>query len=87
MMRSFHYACHIALREPGLRALAEGFAAALAGAFREAYFSALKVPASRALLEGFMLEKAVYELNYELNNRPDWAEIPLLGLKQLVTEY
>ena len=25
----------------------------------------------------FMLDKALYELNYELNNRPDWVRIPL----------
>ncbi len=28
-------------------------------------------------LEIFMIEKAIYELNYELNNRPDWISIPL----------
>lgn len=87
MMRSFHYASHIALREPARRPLAEEFAAEMAHAFQAAYFSALEVPASRALLGAYMLEKAVYELHYELNNRPDWSEIPLLGLKQLVTEY
>ncbi len=38
-----------------------------------------------ALLELFVLEKALYELNYELNNRPDWARIPLRGLLDLVT--
>ena len=30
-----------------------------------------------ALLQLFMLDKALYELNYELNNRPDWVRIPL----------
>src|SRR4029078_4068146 len=30
-----------------------------------------------ALLEAFMLEKALYELRYELNNRPEWVRIPL----------
>lgn len=33
-----------------------------------------------ALLRIFLLEKAVYELGYELNNRPDWVSIPLKGL-------
>lgn len=36
------------------------------------------------LLDLFVLEKAVYELRYELNNRPDWASIPLKGILQLV---
>jgi maltose alpha-D-glucosyltransferase/alpha-amylase len=35
------------------------------------------------LLVPFLLEKAVYELGYELNNRPDWLVIPLRGVKQL----
>jgi predicted trehalose synthase len=32
------------------------------------------------LLDAHVLEKALYELCYELNNRPDWAIIPLRGL-------
>ena len=32
------------------------------------------------LLELFVLEKAVYELKYEVDNRPDWVRIPLNGL-------
>jgi maltose alpha-D-glucosyltransferase/alpha-amylase len=36
------------------------------------------------LLDAFVLEKAVYELNYELNNRPDWVRIPLRGILQLL---
>jgi maltose alpha-D-glucosyltransferase/alpha-amylase len=32
------------------------------------------------LLEAFILEKAFYELGYELDNRPDWIRIPLHGL-------
>jgi maltose alpha-D-glucosyltransferase/alpha-amylase len=34
----------------------------------------------RVLLDSFLLEKALYELGYELNNRPDWALIPLKGI-------
>ena len=30
-----------------------------------------------------MLQKVLYELSYELNNRPDWVSIPLRGLLDL----
>lgn len=36
------------------------------------------------LLTTFLLEKALYELNYELNNRPGWVSIPLRGIKALM---
>jgi maltose alpha-D-glucosyltransferase/alpha-amylase len=38
----------------------------------------------RTLLEIQMLEKTTYELLYELNTRPDWAELPLRGLLALL---
>jgi maltose alpha-D-glucosyltransferase/alpha-amylase len=41
-------------------------------------------PAHRALLEAFTLDKALYELGYELNNRPDWVRIPLIGVRSLI---
>ena len=34
----------------------------------------------------FTLEKAIYELGYELNNRPDWVHLPLAGIRQLLGE-
>ena len=37
----------------------------------------------QVLLDAYLLEKAVYELGYELNNRPDWVGIPLQGILQL----
>jgi maltose alpha-D-glucosyltransferase/alpha-amylase len=36
------------------------------------------------LLNSFLLEKAIYELGYEINNRPEWIIIPLKGTKQLL---
>jgi maltose alpha-D-glucosyltransferase/alpha-amylase len=42
-------------------------------------------PQQRAvLLDLFLLDKALYELNYELNNRPDWVRIPLRGIADLL---
>jgi hypothetical protein len=38
---------------------------------------------SDPLLKAFLLEKAIYELDYELNTRPDWAVIPSMGIKHL----
>jgi trehalose synthase-fused probable maltokinase len=40
----------------------------------------------RLLLRALLLDKAFYELSYELNNRPDWADIPLDGLLRLLRQ-
>ena len=36
-------------------------------------------------LTTMLLEKALYELRYELNSRPDWVGIPLAGIRDLLT--
>jgi len=36
------------------------------------------------LFQAFLLEKAAYEIGYELNNRPDWVIIPLKGILQIL---
>jgi maltose alpha-D-glucosyltransferase/alpha-amylase len=57
-------------------------AAAEAGAAPEAAW----LPAGddfRRVLQAFVLEKAFYELAYELNSRPDWVRIPLAGLAKM----
>jgi len=36
------------------------------------------------LLRAFILDKALYELRYELNNRPEWVNIPLAGIVKLI---
>jgi maltose alpha-D-glucosyltransferase/alpha-amylase len=61
-------------------------------AFLRGYFvtigDALFVPTEasqrEALLRLWMLDKALYELNYELNNRPDWLRIPIRGVLGLL---
>jgi maltose alpha-D-glucosyltransferase/alpha-amylase len=36
----------------------------------------------KILLDAFLLDKALYEVSYELNNRPDWVRVPLQGILQ-----
>jgi maltose alpha-D-glucosyltransferase/alpha-amylase len=36
------------------------------------------------ILEGYLLDKAVYEIGYELNNRPAWVLIPVRGIKHIL---
>jgi maltose alpha-D-glucosyltransferase/alpha-amylase len=38
----------------------------------------------RLLLDAYLLEKAFYEIVYELNNRPDWVRIPIRGVLELL---
>jgi malto-oligosyltrehalose trehalohydrolase/4-alpha-glucanotransferase len=61
-------------------------------AFVDAYFEAARggsfFPQDRAdadrVVRFFMLEKALYEISYELANRPDWVAIPLRGVLTLL---
>ncbi|MGH9347303.1 MAG: maltose alpha-D-glucosyltransferase [Vicinamibacterales bacterium] len=63
----------------------------VSAAFLRAYLAAVDgaafMPSRREdldlLLHTFMLDKTLYELAYELNNRPDWVHIPLTGLLRL----
>lgn len=57
--------------------------------YHEAVDSTLLPPGQQAteqLLAVFELEKAVYELRYELNNRPDWVAIPVAGILRLLED-
>ncbi|WP_127143106.1 putative maltokinase [Pelagibacterium montanilacus] len=41
---------------------------------------------ARALTDLFVIQKAIYEVGYELANRPDWIQIPLSGIQDLLNE-
>jgi maltose alpha-D-glucosyltransferase/alpha-amylase len=64
----------------------------VSAAFLRAYLAesagAAHLPKSRqelqVLLDAYVLEKALYEIAYELNNRPDWVRIPLRGILELL---
>ena len=43
-------------------------------------------PQAQGLLDGYLLEKSLYELLYELNNRPSWVRIPLAGILSLLEQ-
>jgi maltose alpha-D-glucosyltransferase / alpha-amylase len=94
MLRSFHYAIHSARLEgigQDLEAWVELWPEQMTTAFLEAYLKAagdapfiLKEQQRRALLRLYLMEKAIYELDYELNNRPTWVHIPLRGILRLL---
>ncbi len=41
----------------------------------------------RLILRSYLLEKAIYEIGYEMNNRPDWLRIPLKGVLYVMEAY
>ncbi len=90
MLRSFSYAASAAGRMRRAD-VPEDWEDSARAAFLEGYFGAvdggLMPPgrqATQQLLAVFELEKAVYELRYELNNRPDWVGIPVAGIQRLL---
>jgi maltose alpha-D-glucosyltransferase/alpha-amylase len=46
-----------------------------------------ETPVFQGLLNLYLLEKAFYELSYELNSRPEWVKIPLMGIVSLFNTY
>ncbi len=90
MLRSFAYAASASKLLRGVPA-PEGWEEQARDAFLEAYLEAVDQsllpagrPATEKLLQIFELEKAVYELRYELNNRPDWVSIPVAGIARML---
>jgi maltose alpha-D-glucosyltransferase/alpha-amylase len=73
--------------EPWAQLWERSAAAAFLRAYRETAQGAELVPADTAdfhkLLDVFLLDKALYEVLYELNARPAWVRIPLMGIMSL----
>ena len=96
MLRSFAYARAAAQRTasrslpPASEARPGAWEAAARAAFLDAYLAETRparapflptdAAAFHAALAAWELDKAVYEVNYELNNRPDWLALPLASL-------
>jgi maltokinase len=98
MLRSFHYAAEVALLErheqpdDELRMLADAWVHRNRNAYLAGYFATEGVdallPAGEAernvVLDAFELGKAVYEVGYEREHRPDWERIPRSAIERLV---
>ncbi|MEP6603130.1 MAG: maltose alpha-D-glucosyltransferase [Spartobacteria bacterium] len=100
MMRSFQYAAYSALWQPAMRSedvpflerWADLWYRQMSSVFLQSYLTttagAVFVPKNtddlQILLEAYLLDKAVYEIGYELNNRPDWVVIPIRGIKHIL---
>jgi maltose alpha-D-glucosyltransferase/alpha-amylase len=94
MLRSFDYARHAARAkveqlQPSARCadLADDWVRATTRAFLDAYRASAEHSCvmgewseAARLVDLFTLEKALYEVRYELDNRPDWVVAPLAGL-------
>ena len=81
LLRSLDYAARTAERRTGLDA--EEWLAGAGAAFIGAYGTL--DPSELALLGAFELEKACYEVRYEVSNRPDWLWLPLAAVDRLVS--
>jgi trehalose synthase-fused probable maltokinase len=90
MLRSFAYAASASRILNGVPAPA-GWEDAVREAFLEGYLAEADqtlLPPGRQnvdrLLNVFELEKAVYELRYEIDHRPDWVSIPVAGIARML---
>jgi maltokinase len=92
MLRSFAYAASAASMHRSLP-VPDDFEQRARDTFLEHYLTEIDsalLPAGetaiRNLLSIFELEKVLYELQYELDNRPDWLPIPVAGITRLLDE-
>jgi len=99
MLRSFNYAAHAAVKQRATASATDiGLVKEWEGVARTAFLDgyravakpgqAVFLPATweQALrvIQVYELDKALYELRYEMRNRPDWLAIPLAGIRGLV---
>jgi maltose alpha-D-glucosyltransferase/alpha-amylase len=100
MMRSFQYAAYSALWQPAMRTedvpflerWADIWYRQMSSVFLQSYLQtttdAMFIPNNsddlQIMLEAYLLDKAVYEIGYELNNRPSWVVIPIRGIKHIL---
>ena len=92
MLRSFAYAASAAKIQRGVDP-PEGWEERCRTVFLDGYIDTVEpslLPSTRdqveRLLAVFELEKAVYELRYELHNRPDWVAIPVAGILRMLEQ-
>ncbi len=90
MLRSFAYVTSAVEIQRGGQAPAD-FEQRARERYLQHYFAVVDstlMPAGEAatanVLSIFELEKAIYELQYELDNRPDWVAIPVAGIRRLL---
>jgi len=100
MMRSFQYAAYSALWQPAMRPedipflerWADLWYRQMSSVFLQSYLKTTRgasfIPPRESdlevLLQAYLLDKAVYEVGYELNNRPAWVVIPIRGIKHIL---
>lgn len=95
MMRSFHYAIFKVAMDKEIENLnnAKLWAEEISFSFLNSYLNVAKkeifLPDPKQqqnLLQLFLIDKALYELKYELTNRPSWVHIPLYGILSLLKD-
>lgn len=97
MLRSFAYAAAVAQRQYGISAevarawerqarqrFLDGYRPVVAAA--EAPIVPSRAATAGAVIRAFAIGKAIYECRYEARYRPDWVDIPLASLAELVAE-
>ncbi len=100
MMRSFQYAAYSALWQPAMREedgpfleyWADLWYRQMSSVFLQSYLKtttgAIFLPKNsddfQIMLEAYLLDKAVYEIGYELNHRPTWVVIPIRGIQHIL---